>query len=229
MVSKRWWTIGNDYIDLLYLPYTFFHMGFLVIGAMLAPTIHWGVFMLLVIAFFIGTGISAHCFDELQGRPLGTVIPGKLLLAGGIAGLTFTLLIALLLTIYYFPPTIIIYLFLAFILIVYNGELFKGLFHRDMVFIFGYATCPLIAGYWIVSRQFPTFDILIYFVGLSGIAGVETVINHFIKFNSANYQEGYDQGKGLDYLQRAIYSVLWVIYLIATGLLAGRVIDLLNS
>ena len=66
----------RDYVTLLHLPYTGWHLSYVVVGGCLAPAVAWGRLGLTVLAFFLALGIGAHALDELHGRPLGTEIPG---------------------------------------------------------------------------------------------------------------------------------------------------------
>ena len=70
------WT---DYLSVLHLPYTLWHLSYVILGASVAPTIHWDRLVWSLLAFFLATGIGAHVLDELHGRPLRTGIPGWVL------------------------------------------------------------------------------------------------------------------------------------------------------
>jgi hypothetical protein len=68
-------------------PYTAWHLSYVVVGACLAPTVHWSRLLWTLLAFFLAVGVGAHALDELHGRPLGTSIPGPLLGAAAVIGL----------------------------------------------------------------------------------------------------------------------------------------------
>jgi hypothetical protein len=70
----------RDYVTLLHLPYTAWHLSFVVVGAALAPTLHEGRLAAALVAFFLAMGIAAHALDELNGHPLATRIPDRVLL-----------------------------------------------------------------------------------------------------------------------------------------------------
>ncbi len=71
---RDWWTV-------LHPPYTAWHLSYVVIGASLAPRVHISRLVATVLAFFLAVGVAAHCLDELHGRPLRTLIPGRALVA----------------------------------------------------------------------------------------------------------------------------------------------------
>jgi len=77
----------RDYWTLLHPPYTAWHLSYVLLGAALAPAPDPRIVVGALLAFGLGVGVAAHSFDELQGRPLGTRIPARVLVALGIFGL----------------------------------------------------------------------------------------------------------------------------------------------
>ena len=69
----------RDYVTLLHVPYTLWHLSYVVIGAALAPAWLPNRLVIALVAFFLALGIGAHALDELQGRPLATQIPASVL------------------------------------------------------------------------------------------------------------------------------------------------------
>src|SRR5205807_1025045 len=65
----------RDYWTLLHPPYTLWHLSYVLLGASLSPAPDARIVAGALLAFFLGVGVAAHSFDELQGRPLGTRIP----------------------------------------------------------------------------------------------------------------------------------------------------------
>ena len=76
----------RDYVTLLHVPYTLWHLSYVVIGGCLATNVAWGRLGAAVAAFGLAVGIGAHALDELIGRPLRTSIPSSVLV--GLAALT---------------------------------------------------------------------------------------------------------------------------------------------
>ena len=124
----------RDYVTLLHLPYTAWHLSYVVIGAALAPVLHADRLGATLLAFFLAVGIGAHALDELNGRPLQTRIPARLLVGlaaasiaaavgiGAAAAVTVTAWLGLFVG------------FGAFIVVAYNLELVGGWFHRNLWF-----------------------------------------------------------------------------------------------
>jgi hypothetical protein len=77
----------RDYWTLLHPPYTAWHLSYVLLGAALAPAPDPRIVLGTLLAFALAVGVAAHSFDELQGRPLGTRIPARVLVALGGLGL----------------------------------------------------------------------------------------------------------------------------------------------
>ena len=74
----------RDYVTLLHPPYTAWHLSYVVIGGCLAPVVGpraWERLGAAVAAFALAVGVGAHALDELNGRPLRTKIPDRVLVA----------------------------------------------------------------------------------------------------------------------------------------------------
>lgn len=77
----------GDLITLLHIPYTIWHLSYVVIGAALAPSVDWWILGGTLLAFGFGLGIGAHALDELHDRPLSTGLSALWLRVLGWGGL----------------------------------------------------------------------------------------------------------------------------------------------
>ena len=142
----------KDYLNLFHLPYTGWHLSYVVLGAAIAPTIHLDRLLATLLAFFLAVGIGAHALDELNGRPLQTKIPRAVLaslaavslagavvlgVVGGLAGTVWTL------------PFVG---FGGFIVVAYNLGLWNGRFHSDVWFALTWGAFPAITSYWVQAE-----------------------------------------------------------------------------
>ncbi len=73
----------RDYWTLLHPPYTLWLLSNALLGAAVAPAPDPRIVAGGLLAFGLAVGVSAHAFDELRGRPLGTRIPTGVLVALG--------------------------------------------------------------------------------------------------------------------------------------------------
>src|SRR3954451_1362974 len=71
----------RDLVTLLHPPYTAWHLSYVALGAAAAPVLHADRLVAALAAFFLGVGVCAHALDELNGRPLGTALSDRTLIA----------------------------------------------------------------------------------------------------------------------------------------------------
>jgi hypothetical protein len=143
----------RDYVTLLHLPYTAWHLSYVAIGAALAPEPAGQRLLAALAAFFLALGIGAHALDELNGRPLKTRISDRMLIALAAASIGGAVAIgiaaALAWTLWVLP-------FVAvggFLVVAYNLELFGGFFHTDLWFGIAWGAFPLLTGYFVVAEK----------------------------------------------------------------------------
>jgi hypothetical protein len=141
----------RDYVTLLHPPYTAWHLSYVVIGGCLAPVVAWERLGAVVAAFALAVGVGAHALDELNGRPLRTKIPDRVLVAlagvsivgactiGLVGALTFEAWLALLIPLG------------LFLVLAYNLELAGGRFHSDVWFGLAWGGFPVLNGYAAVA------------------------------------------------------------------------------
>src|SRR5437764_2332499 len=138
----------RDAVTLLHPPYTFWHLGYVALGAAVAPAVHVDRLLAALGAFFLAVGISAHALDELNGRPLRTRLSRRLLvglaaagLAGGVGiGLAGAAIVSLSLLPFVAAG--------GFLVVAYNLELFGGRFHGDGWFAVAWGAFPAFTSYW---------------------------------------------------------------------------------
>jgi hypothetical protein len=137
----------RDYVTLLHLPYTAWHLAYVVVGGCLAATLHWWTLGLTVLAFALAMGIGAHALDELDGRPLATSIPSRVLVGLAVvsigAAAAIGIVVALGRTLWILP------LVAAGIVLVpaYNLALFGGRVHTDLGFALAWGAFPVVTAF----------------------------------------------------------------------------------
>jgi heme O synthase-like polyprenyltransferase len=150
----------RDYVTLLHPPYTAWHLSYVVIGGCLAPVVAWERLGAAVAAFALAVGVGAHALDELQGRPLRTKIPDRVLLGlaavsiagacavGVVGAVTFEAWLALLIPLG------------LFLVLAYNLELAGGRFHSDRWFGLAWGGFPVLCGYAAVAGDVRVVTVL---------------------------------------------------------------------
>jgi hypothetical protein len=100
-----------------------------------------------MLAFFLAMGVGAHALDELNGRPLGTAIPGPLLVVLATASIGAAAGIGLGAAVTWTAWLLPAIGFGVFIVCAYNLELFGGRFHSDLWFALAWGSFPLLTAY----------------------------------------------------------------------------------
>jgi hypothetical protein len=138
----------RDLVTILHPPYTLWHVSYVAIGAAAAPQIHAGRLVAAIAAFSLAVGIGAHSLDELHGRPLGTLLSRRTLLALAAFGLGGALAIGVA-GVFIVSATLAPLVVLgAFLVPAYNLELFGGRFHTDFWFAAAWGAFPALTGWW---------------------------------------------------------------------------------
>ena len=132
----------RDYVTLLHLPYTAWHLAYVVVGGCLVAEVPWGRLGLTVLAFFLAMGIGAHALDELAGRPLRTTIPSSVLVALAVGSVAAACAIGIGVALAFSLWLLPLIALGAFLVPAYNLELFGGRFHSDLWFAVGWGAFP---------------------------------------------------------------------------------------
>ena len=139
----------RDLVTLLHPPYTAWHLSYVAIGAAAAPHIYAGRLIAALGAFFLAVGISAHALDELHGRPLGTKLSRRTLIALAVTSLVGAIAIGVA-GIFIVSPLIAPLVLAGAILVpAYNLELAGGRFHNDTWFALAWGGFPAFTGYFV--------------------------------------------------------------------------------
>jgi hypothetical protein len=140
-------------LTLLHPPYTLWHLSYVAIGAAIAPAWRPGMFLAVLAAFFLAVGIGAHALDELNGRPLGTRIPDRVLVALAALSIGGAIAIGVAGAI---RSDLWLLAFIAaggVLVLAYNLELFGGRLHSDVWFALAWGAFPLLTAYFAAEGQ----------------------------------------------------------------------------
>ena len=156
MSRASWYALApggwRDYVTLLHVPYTLWHLSYVVIGAALAPLWLPGRLGVALVAFALGLGVGAHALDELRGRPLATAIPGRVLSLLGAVSIAAAVGLGIAAAIVWWPWLLAFVAFGGFIVVAYNLELFGGAFHSDLWFALAWGSLPLLSAYAVAAE-----------------------------------------------------------------------------
>src|SRR5919109_2058262 len=139
----------RDLVTLLHPPYTAWHLSYVALGAAAAPHVYAVRVGAALGAFFLAVGISAHALDELNGRPLGTKLSERTLVALAVTSLAGAVAIGVAGLVMVSPGLAPFVVAGAFIVVAYNLELFGGRFHGDLWFAVAWGAFPAFTSYWV--------------------------------------------------------------------------------
>jgi hypothetical protein len=157
----------GDWVTLLHPPYTLWHLSYVAFGAaVMPPLVLWRLAGTLV-AFFLAVGIGAHALDELHGRPLGTGIDSRLLVATAVASITAAMVAGLIYGGWKLLPFVVVGGVLVY---GYNLELFGGRLHSDVWFALAWGAFPVLVGaytqHWTLSLAAGVAAVAAFFLSL---------------------------------------------------------------
>jgi hypothetical protein len=141
----------RDYVTLLHLPYTAWHLSYVVIGGCLAPVVAWDRLGAVVLAFALAVGVGAHALDELNGRPLRTKILDRVLVALAGVSIVGACAIGIAGAVTFEPGLALLIPVGLFLVLAYNLELAGGRFHSDIWFGLAWGGFPVVNGYAAVA------------------------------------------------------------------------------
>ncbi len=145
------------FVGLLFLPYTGMCVSFTVIGAMLAPEVHWDRAGAIALIYALALGIGAHAADTIgskKAKPWGSYFTRMQMLALMAASLAGAYAIGIYYIVLYVPALAIIAVLEGFFLFAYNFELWGGMFHNNFWFAVSWGALPVAAGYVIQTGSF---------------------------------------------------------------------------
>lgn len=140
-------TRGGDLVTLLHLPYTIWHLSYVVIGAALAESIDPLRLAGTLLAFALGLGVGAHALDELCDRPLGSGLSPAMLRLLGWGGLGAAGVVAaagaVVISVWVLAWAAVGILLAAGYALEWSSWL-----HSDLGFALAWGAFPVLVGYW---------------------------------------------------------------------------------
>jgi hypothetical protein len=224
----------RDYVTLLHPPYTLWHLSYVAIGAALAPTLPVDRLLWGLAAFGLALGVGAHALDELNGRPLRTAIPDRILAALATASIGGAAAIGLVAAFAWTPLLLPFVAFGTFIVVAYNLELLGGRFHSDRWFALAWGAFPVLTAYVGAAETLRAEALLAAtFASFLSLAQrhlstrVRTIRRRTDRVSGTiSYTDGRDEAITQESLLRApeaaLHALAWAIVALALALLVLR-------
>lgn len=226
----------RDVRALLHLPYTLWNLAYVVLGAMVAARVNWTTLLATLAAFFLGLGVSAHAFDELQGRPLDTGLPAWSLRLAAIVGLGGAIALgaaamALGRVGYGLVGFIVVG---AFFVPAYNLELFGGRFHTDLAMAVVWGAMPILTSAYAQTGDVPLSSLFLALAGVLLIVAQRSLstpvrlLRRRVKTMSGELTMNDDTTRPIDKAffvapaERALRAMSWAVMALAVALVLAH-------
>jgi hypothetical protein len=209
----------RDYVTLLHLPYTAWHLSYVAIGAGLAPELDTKRLVAGLAAFLLALGIGAHALDELRGRPLRTEIPTAVLWALALGSIGGAVAIGVASALAWTPWLLVFVAVGAFLVFAYNLELFGGIFHTDLWFGLAWGAFPLLTGYFVMAEELRLEALL-----AAGFAVATSLAQRALSTQVRGVRRGRIEEPlaGIAPLETALRAMTFAVVALAAALLALR-------
>lgn len=212
-----------DFISLLHVPYTLWHVSYVAIGASLASEIDWTVLAGTLAAFTVGLGVGAHALDEVKTRPLSTGLSDRALWAMGLGAMVISMGIAVI-GAFVVSPLVLAWGAIGVTLAV-GYALEWPLIHTDLGFGLAWGGFPVLVGYWAQTQQISPAVVL--------VAGAATLLSlaqralstpaRFLRRQTREASARFDQGRQwdrarlLDTWEKPLRLLTWTTVALAIG------------
>jgi hypothetical protein len=225
--ARDWWT-------LLHPPYTAWHLGYVVIGACLAPMVNVTRLVATLLAFFCAVGVAAHALDELRGRPLRTTISSRALIGVTVAGLIGALALGVV-GVVQVGVALVPFLVLGPLLVIgYNLELGGGFLHNDIGFAASWGAFPVLVAYVAQTGTLALAPVIVA-AGAFCLSAAQRALSTPARLlrrratevtGTVTLTDGevvtLDRAALLAPLERTLRALSWAVVLVAAGLAVAR-------
>jgi len=222
---------AGDWLTVLHPPYTLWHLAYVVIGAAVMPPLVPSRLWLSLLAFFLAVGVGAHALDELRGRPLGTGISGRALVAAAAVSIAAAAGLGVVAGGWRLLPFIVVG---GWLVVAYNLELVGGFFHSDVWFAVAWGAFPALTGayaqHWTLSVAAAAAAAAAFFLSL-GQRALSTPARALRRTVTAvtaqvTFTDGGERRLGRDDLlapiERALRYLVWAVSAVALAMVLAR-------
>ncbi len=189
-MKKTWYSLEGskvrEFWTILHLPYTLMALSFLAIGFGINGVHDWTALLMTAAAYFLGLGIAAHCFDQLEGmgsRYVKFLEDGDLITIGSAAFIGAVAIGVSLIVLRGAVHLLWIIPLQSFFVFAYPlAKWFKGAFHTDFWFAVSFGAIPVLAGSYIDSVSF-TSPVLIALWAAAAflVALIEITLSRYVR------------------------------------------------
>jgi hypothetical protein len=207
----------RDYVTVLHLPYTAWNLAYVALGAALAQHFSTSRMLWTMAAFALALGVSAHALDELHGRPLGTAIPSRALVALAVASLAGACAIGVWAASSWGFGLLAFVAAGAFIVPAYNLEWLGGRLHNEWVLAVAWGAFPVLTAYY---AQVETLRVEAFLA--AGFAAALILVQRTLSTPVRHARRTLGSLEGVEPMERALRILPWANILLAAALVTAR-------
>jgi len=162
-------------IGLSFYPYSLMNASYVLIGSLVASTVHFDRMAGMAVVYLLAVGVSAHSLDAMApNKPWGSFLSRTQLLVLALSSLAAACAIGLFYAFTAAPLLLPLGFAELFFLFSYNLELFGGVFHTDFWFATSWGFLPVLAGFIVQTN---TLNLTSLGAGLFGFFTASIEIN----------------------------------------------------
>jgi hypothetical protein len=208
----------RDYVTVLHVPYTAWHLSYVAVGAALAPHFHSDRLLWTLAAFALALGVAAHTLDELNGRPLRTEIGSRMLVALSVASLAGACAIGVWAAFAWDQPVLLAFVAVGGLLVpAYNLEWFGGALHNEWGFALSWAAFPILTAYFAQAETLRAEAFLAAGFG-TGMLLVQRTLSTPVR----HARRALSTTEGVEPMERALRVLPWANVLLGCALVVAR-------
>lgn len=142
------------FAGLSFYPYSLMNASYVLIGSLLAPSVHFDRMAGLALVYLLAVGVAAHSLDAMApNKPWGDFLSHRQLWVLTLASLIPALAIGLYYALTFAPLLLPVGVVELFFLVAYNLEIFQSRFHTDFWFATSWGFLPVLAGFVVQTNS----------------------------------------------------------------------------
>ncbi len=207
----------RDYVTVLHLPYTAWNLAYVALGAALAPAFSTSRMLWTMAAFALALGVSAHALDELHGRPLGTKIPSRTLVALAAAALAGACAIGIWAAASWGWGLLAFVAVGGFLVPAYNLEWLGGRLHNQWGLALAWGAFPVLTAFYAQAVTLRAEAFL-----AAGFAAALILVQRALSTPVRHARRTLGSLEGVEPMERALRILPWANILLAAALVTAR-------
>jgi hypothetical protein len=207
----------RDYVTILHLPYTAWNLAYVAVGAALAPEFRTSRMLWTMAAFALALGIAAHALDELNGRPLRTRIPNRVLVVLAVVSLSGACAIGIGAAASWGWGLLAFVAVGAVVVPAYNLEWFGGAIHNQWGLALAWGAFPILTSFFAQSQTLRVEAFL-----AAGFGAALILVQRALSTPVRHARRATGELEPIEPMEYALRVLPWANILLAAALVAAR-------